>query len=67
MKRRIILAAGAVGLLLVAGLGGALLATPAASAPVPAAQEAGEEAVPEDFIPSEQVPADTAVSFPVDI
>ena len=63
MKRRIILAAGAVCLLLVAGLAGALLATPAASAPVPAAQEAQ----PEDFVPSEQVPADTAVSFPVDI
>jgi len=56
-----------------------LLATPAPLAPgagAPAttgeqpAEDASEESSPgslEDFIPSEEVPADSAISFPVDI
>jgi hypothetical protein len=45
----------------------ALLASPH-SAPVVAQSETGpEQEAPETFVPSERLPADSAISFPVDI
>ena len=51
-------------LLAVAVLGGALWASSAQQAPSPPEKEAPEL---EEFEPTEKVPADSAVSFPVDI
>ena len=45
----------------------ALLVSPH-SAPVAAQSETGsEQEAPETFVPSEKLPADSAISFPVDI
>ena len=45
-----------------------LAASPASNAPPPGAERAQDEGSdPARFVPSERVPADTAVAFPVDI
>jgi hypothetical protein len=49
------------GLLLVA-----LVSTHAGSGAARAASESGQQPL-EDFVPSEKLPADSAISFPVDI
>lgn len=54
-------------LLVAAALGGSLPATaPAASPAEPQGGAVGEEEL-ETFVPSERLPADSAVAFPVDI
>ena len=51
---------------------GTLVASSSGSPPAPGAQESSQtgsepQTDEEDFIPSEKVPADSAISFPVDI
>ena len=53
-------------LILASLIGGAALAV-AVAAGIAADTAASEPASEEDFVPSEELPADSAISFPVDI